>query len=367
MRRFWILLSFLVHSSRGTIDTPQPERISCPLTITGDQLLGLQIRAGLATDPLLDTSPYVVEMIVDTGAKDSIIMDPRIPATMMSSTQLAQNLIPYQFAQFSVTQHGTNQSPLVTVGCNVPIQIPENSLAMAPALKQDLGETIKGILGFNQDKFRDNNVLFLLNSVPDWYSVAIHVPSVLQPHTRSDASITINRKVGPGSLRKNDNAGPYLHVNSKHYWSTVITRLKMIGENGNEVIITAPDGKQFSVIFDTGSNYFWATSGIWNQIDDAISAGNKGFVIDTKAYSDINTDSDPFDVSLRFPSDETGDFDKNLNRDFTVQRIDQSRFDDLAKHEILVVGTLGLRGKTLRIFAKDSSPKRGEFVISVMN
>lgn len=352
---FFILSFVLFTFVASTVDQPV---IVCPLGISRDQLLTLQIRSGYPTDPLSVSSPYVVRMVVDTGAKHDLIFDPRIQAEKRNRYSVAPDGSEIQFQSFVVEQRGVNTVPFITVACSVPVVIPQSSVTMAAALKQDPGEPIQGILGFNQDALRDNT-MFLTQAIPDWKSLSIHVPAVLQANKGSDAMVMIKKS----GLMRGTNDGPYMHVNSRHYWSTFITKLRI----GDDKVIDPPAGKKITVVFDTGSNYFGATDGILDAIQDAIADGKLGLTIDLLAYRDINTDSVPMPVAMKFPSDSRGKFPEKLYGNFIVEKIDQSGFDDLAKDEIILIGTRGIRGKTLNIFPKESPPKSGEFAISISN
>jgi hypothetical protein len=354
---FLLTAALSVAATTSQSDT-SPSVIVCKLGISRDQLLTFPIRSGYPTDPLSVDSPYVVDMVVDTGATHDLIFDPRVQAEKRNSYSVSPDGGEIKFQTFVVEQRGFNTVPFITVACNVPVIIPQSSVTMAAALKQDPGEPIQGIVGFNQDSLRDKT-LFLTNAMPDWKSLAIEFPPVLQPGSGSNAMVIMKQS---GNIRGNTE-GPYMHVNSKHYWSTVVTELKV----GNDAVIDPPKGKKITVVFDTGSNYFGASAGILNAIQDAIADGKLGLTIETAAYEDIDTDSKPYPVTMRFPSNSMGNFEKTLNRNFIVEKIDQSGFDDLATHEIILIGTRGLRGKKMSIFVKDSPPKSGEFAISIGN
>jgi len=344
----------------GSLDPPEPILV-CSLTVTGDQLLSLSVGGGSVGDPLSTAPPYIVNMVVDTGAKHSLIFDPRIPAQKQSTYSISPDGNEIKFQNFVVEKRGVNTVSLMTNACNFPVAIPQSSVEMAAPMKPDLGEPIQGLVGLNIDAISEKNLFITRPFGDDLKSISIKIPTVLQPGVRNEGVLVVKRK-GSGSIRGEYN-GPYMHVNSRHYWSTIVTKLKV----GERTVITAPDGKLISVVFDTGSNYFGVSEGLLADVQEAIRDGKVGFVIETMAYLDPNTDSKPMPVSMRFPSDSFGSFTKDLSQGFVVEKVDQSQFDDLAQSEIVVIGTRGLRGKTLSIFTNDSPAKIGEFALSVKN
>ena len=348
----------------GTVDPPE-QILGCSLTVTGDQLLSLPVGAGGVGDPLSTAQPYIVNMVVDTGAKHSLIFDPRIPSQKRSSYSISPDGNEVKFQTFVVEKRGVNTVPLSTTACNFVATIPQGSIEMAAPLKPDYGlEAIQGLVGLNLDAINGNS-LFLTRPFEAIRSISIKFPSVLQPGVTSDGMMLIKSKK---FAIRGAYDGPYFHVNSRHYWSTIVTKLTIGKNKGNaDIVIPAPPGKNIAVVFDTGSNYFGVTDGLYADVQEAIRDGNAGFIIEMMRYFDTNTDSKPTPVSMKFPSDSMGNFNKDLIQGFLVEKIDQSQFDDLANFEIVVIGTRGLRGKTLSIFPNDSPAKVGEFLLSVTN
>jgi hypothetical protein len=125
--------------------------------------------------------------------------------------------------------------------------------------------------------------------------------------------------------------------------------------------------KKISVIFDTGSNYFGATSGIYKDMKDSPCGSFIHLTIPAYNRNDPNPLDSPFNI--RFPFKEQLLSDRsNANEcvDTYIEKLDQTNFGEIKDDHIIIIGTMGLRGKTITAYPMDvSAPKRGEFFLSI--
>jgi hypothetical protein len=210
---------------------------------------------------------------------------------------------------------------------------------------------LQGIVGLGQDILVNPNN-FLWKRFSEFGAVSVRIPSLLQPRVPSDALLSVYDKTD--AVRIPGYNGPLMKTNSDRYWSTQVSSIAI----GN---VAVTGGGNISVVFDTGSNYFGATSGIYDSLKNAACGTDIQINVDAFSRDDSIHLENP--LNLLFPLKGTS---SNGKCDTYIEKLDQSGFGEISNGHVIIVGTLGLRGKTVTIYPlRSSSPKRGEFYLSI--
>ena len=308
--------------------------IQCPLVITGDQLLALTITNGLT-----GSEEQVRDLIVDSGSEHNAIFDSSAPMTPAHRGSLR-----FQ-GGLNVEEMGVNDGYFGTVKCEPYLDIMKGEFVIGSPSSTG-GVPLQGTIGLGQDVLV-NPKNFLWRRFEQLAAVSVAIPLSLQPGFPGEARLTVF-----GDTSAPGYNGPFMKVNSSRYWSSRVIKLIVGGT-------TIGDNRGISVVFDTGSNYFGATTGIYDDLKKA-ACGSKIEVI-TPAFSRDSTrplDS-PFYLTFPFKNDGPEDCDT------FVEALNPEGFGEISGDEVLIIGTLGMRGKTLSIYPIENPPKRGEFFVSI--
>jgi hypothetical protein len=184
-------------------------------------------------------------------------------------------------------------------------------------------------LGIAGRGFTDRPSFLFSSDAPDWTYVAIHM-------TSSEGYLIF----GSGEDKTNEGRVP---VVSDYYWAADILSISI---GGSKI-----DRQNVVVIFDTGSNYFGVSRGILRSLITKIQDKECRDELMLQMTDSVHVSFAP-EVYTR-----NGQCD-----DLAISEIDQSRFGDLASREVIIVGTRGLRGKTL-IINRDSSKKDSFYIL----
>ncbi len=288
------------------------------------------------TIPVTRSDGSLLQLIVDTGAAGAVFFDSR-------ARTLGPNALTFQQASIGqIRRHGT-----ISLECS-PTQALGPSVIGKP-VPSDLADVADGILGLGGPGFSDFNShqpsFLYSDQAPKWTHVSVSVP--------------LDLKTGSGSLgfhtrRLRTTIGQSVPVISDYYWAAGADSIAL----GDRILHAAP---KTAIIFDTGSNFFGASRGIAPKIIDAIKKGNCRDPLTMK----LTPQSDPVKrdpVTITFGPDSY-----TLNGDCTdlaIGEIDQSQFGDLANHEVIIVGTRGLLGRTVSL-NRQSSSKRGGLYLTL--
>ena len=266
--------------------------VECPLAFNDQELLVM-------------VGP--IAMIVDTGSSETIVF---------GKAGSSEYFVDYQDMHLGV-------SPLGSVafnGCSAPLVVPHVS--------QSEGGLGGGILGLGRAKL--GNAFLFSQDAPRWKTMSITVDKNKSMFVLLDSNLRVGEFLLP--------------VNSQYYWSTPLES------------ITVADARLLgttSVIFDTGSNFFGLSPGIYKSITDAI--------IRDGCKSDLVLEFGG--VTLAYPPSV---YSINASKcQLAIGEINQEKFGDLSNQEIVIIGTRGLMGKTINIH-KSSKNEYG-FVMSIIN
>lgn len=296
------------------------ERIMMLKVVAG---VGIRCSLNLNPDELL-TVPAVIgdsesrEMVLDTGSFTNVVFgtQKRMAENNISPTEL-------QFQILNVKKaFRSNQS--VALQCERGRTVP-----MPPTVFRAMQEPPSGLIG--------GIVAFSPKTLAKekWAQVAVSFPPLGE---NISPSLTFHSE--------SNTHGVQIPLNSYHYWSFRITSIRL-GDTG--ILLTKPT----SVIFDTGTNYFGVSPGLWQSV--TLSLGQACTA--TSIVLGTEETPDPLEF-LHVPLMEGATCAP------AVFHIDQSRFAGaLSHHEIILIGTRGLRGKTLSLHKHTG--KDPEFYLSL--
>lgn len=283
--------------------------IECPLRSNADELL------------LIGT-----ELIVDTGSADTILL---------GGSGMVESLgrIEYQGLSF---REARASRPVVIEGCSAPLLVPRAHEAEMLG-GRPMG---KGILGLGREKLGDS--MLFSPELAAWNTLSIQVAP-----TGGGMLILKDANLRP--------VKPTLTLNSMYYWSTDL----------NEIHIgTFPvkPTRKTAVIFDTGSNYFGISPGLYETVTEALLKDDchPQLTLTVKSTTGEHVKlSYNSNIYAQDPAPEL----RYGTCSLAIGKIDQRNFGDLANHDIVIIGTRGLKGKTLNIH-KSSKNEYG-FLISI--
>jgi hypothetical protein len=278
----------------------------------------------LLTIPVLQSDDSVRNLIIDTGASGAIFFDPSTDESTSSGIDFQQTSIgdlrPHSQASLS---------------CSPAVQMLTAPVSGRPRFP-DLFNVADGILGLGGRGFKSYRSFLFDEHAPKWSTVSITVPSELKKEGRPAAKMIITTS----ALR--NAAGSFVPVISDYYWAAGADGMK-IGTS----YIQHPSN--MAIIFDTGSNHFGASPGMIDIVTKAIKAnGCKDPLV-----LELSNPKTGKSVHVSFRSEDYA-LDEKCN-ELAIAQIDQSRFGDLSGREVLIVGTRGLRSKTISLYRGTAS------------
>lgn len=282
---------------------PSVLSVVCPMRFTADELMTVPVRVG----------NEIEELVVDTGSFSNVVLGKHIRTTHAKMT-------PLLFQQVHINHAVISRQP-VEMQCGHDEFLKLNSKIFVAPEKIN---GVKGILGFSLERLRGF----------DWHRIEIALPEIGSPDQPKLTIYEDENSMADVWDKKNP-------VNSNYYWSFRILELRI----SHQVIhLSQPT----SVIFDTGSNYFGFSENLFNAIEPLLRSNCGGSV--------IAVDSMEFDHVPVRESEECRP---------ALFLVDPSRFaGDLKQQEIVIIGTRGLRGKTLTLH-KHRSTKDDVYYLSV--
>ena len=260
-------------------------------------------------DQLLVVKSTEATLVVDTGASNSVVFE---EGGKQRSRPISSASKKVQYQEISVEANESDRK-IQLVCWPKPVEI-GNVLVSTGGLGGPMN--VEGILGLGR-----------AHTTP-WTSFSVQVPADAGETGTLILTTSHLRPVPPSNL---------LPLCSHDYWATTLVGLKI----GAQPIVLP--GGPTAVVFDTGSNFFGLSSALFKVVSIDLSgcpaptltvilAGGVELVYESSSYSE-----DPECGSL------------------AVGEIDQKSLGDLAHGEVFVVGTRGLRGKTLSIFKSAKS------------
>lgn len=259
--------------------------VTCPLELDHDELPTLSMQIGGKTR----------HMVVDTGSFNHVLFE----SSHSVSGHLRTEPLLFQSLPKS---HGMRSSQPLIGQCG-PGDVHFGSDII---VTQKWYNSIQGILGLSP--------MVLEHVSVEWYSASISLP------TNSGGTLSFNPNPG-------ERDPSWFRANSKHYWAAPISSLNVAGQ-----VIEL--NKPTSVIFDSGSNFYGFTSGLVEEVRRIVH-GCQGTEIAMVSG----------DTPIRF-------LHTPIQGTCTpaIFQVDQLRFaGHLGTNEIVIIGTRGMRGKTVNL------------------
>jgi hypothetical protein len=203
---------------------------------------------------------------------------------------------------------------------------------------KDLSGVADGILGIGGPAFSSPSFLFSPNA-PKWALVSVTVPL----HVTEAGKLGLHRRLVRRTISQ---AVPLV---SDYYWAGGLDSMSF----GASAI---PTGEQPAVVFDTGANFFGMSRGLLGRVKAAIAEHG----CDKELKIGVTSQGEP--VTITFGPEHyliEGDCGS-----LAISQIDQTQLGDLAHRDVMIVGTRGLRGKTISLH-KQSSSKQPRLFLTI--
>ena len=298
----------------GVIGTIHGSSIECPLLASSvDDLITVAVRGD---------DGATLQLIVDTGAAGVVLFS-------QEASPSIDHAVTFQGANIGHLRHHNRG---LTLLCAPQLPVGASSALEGDPQPSDLRNVADGILGLGGRGFTTNPSFLFSSEAPKWSEVTIHV-----------------FENGGGHLSFRLEQVPEIRgipTVSNYYWAVALTGIRI----GSTHVPSSDHQAGTIVIFDTGSNFFGASSRLFASLIQAIGESNCN-----EPLTLVLALSEEITFPAKSLTLEDGKCDK-----LAIAQVDQSRFGDVADRQVIIVGTRGLRGKSISLIKGTS--KAGQSV-----